>query len=110
MLGISRDLGDPGGEVRAFNKRRTLYRVSADHAAGRGCHRQTPDLARTIGSPWDEVRTSAGLGRCALAVGQASQAPGLLRQALEIFQRIGTVEAGEVARELTTLTEAGSPV
>ena len=39
-----------------------------------GCHRQTPDLARTIGSPWDEVRTSAGLGRCALAVGQASQA------------------------------------
>ena len=110
MLGISRDLGHPGGDVRAFNKRGTLHRVSADHAAGRGVPPADPDLARTIGSRWDEVRTSAGSGRCALAVGQASQAPGLLRQALEIFQRIGTVEAGEVARELRTLTEAGSPV
>ena len=34
---------------------------------------------------------------------------GLLRQALEIFQRIGTAEADEISRELAALTEAGPP-
>jgi len=48
VLGISRDLGHPGGEVRAFNKRGTLHRVSADHAAGREVPPADPDLARTI--------------------------------------------------------------
>ena len=39
--------------------------------------------------------------------GQAAQARVLLRQALKILQRIGA--AGDVARELTTLTKAGPP-
>ena len=51
----------------------------------------------------------AGLGRCALAAGDATRAVALLRQALEIFQRIGAAKAGDVSRELTTLTEAGPP-
>ena len=68
-----------------------------------GCHRRTLDLARTIGSPWDEVRTLAGLGRCALAAGHATQAGVLLRQALEIFQRIGAAEAPDLLAELDAL-------
>lgn len=45
----------------------------------------------------------AGLGRCALAAGQPTQAAALLRQALEIFQRIGAAEAPEVRTELDDL-------
>ena len=46
-------------------------------------------LARQIGSSSDEAHALAGLGRCALAAGHAAEAEDRLRQALEIFQRIG---------------------
>jgi transcriptional regulator with XRE-family HTH domain len=42
----------------------------------------------------------AGLGRCALADGDVAQAESLLRQALEIFERIGAAEAADLAAEL----------
>jgi len=58
-------------------------------------------------STWDEAHALAGLGRCALAADHATQALAFLRQALEIFQRIGTAEANDVSRELAALTEAG---
>jgi tetratricopeptide (TPR) repeat protein len=103
-LGTYRDIGDRGGEAEALNERGTLHRVSGDLARAEGCHRQALDLARAIASSWDEAHALAGLGRCALAAGHATQAVALLRQALEIFQRIGAAEAGDVSRELTALT------
>jgi hypothetical protein len=48
----------------------------------------------------------AGLGRCALAAGQAAQAEILLGQALKIFQRIGSAETQELDAELDTLRAA----
>ena len=67
-------------------------------------HKHALDLARQIGSSWDEAHALAGLGRCALAAGHTGEAEGNLRQALEIFQRIGTAEATDVAAELEDLT------
>ena len=92
-----------------FSKRgrRTGSAVTTPQA--KGYHRQALDLARAIASPWDEAHALAGLGRCALAAGRATQAAALLRRALEIFQRIGAAEAGDVSRELTAHTEAGPP-
>jgi hypothetical protein len=49
-------------------------------------------LGRQIGSAWDEAHALAGLGRCARADGRAATAEDQLRQALEIFQRIGTTK------------------
>jgi hypothetical protein len=62
------------------------------------------ELARAIASSWDEAHALAGLGRCAMAEGHATQAEVLLRQALEIFQRIGAAEAPDVLAELAALT------
>jgi hypothetical protein len=81
-----------------------LHRVSGDLAQAEGCHRQALDLARAIASSWDEAHALAGLGRCALAVGHATQAKILLRQALEIFQRIGAAETPDLLAELDALT------
>jgi Flp pilus assembly protein TadD len=67
---------------------------------------QAPDLARQIGSPWDEAHALAGLGRCAMAAGRTAEAEDNLRQALEIFQRTGAVEAAGVSAELEALTSA----
>ena len=61
------------------------------------------DLVREIGIAWDEAHALAGLGRCALAAGRTAEAAGQLRQALEIFRRIGAAEAAEVAAELPSL-------
>ena len=106
-LGLYRDLGERGsGEAEALNETGTLHRVSGDLAQAEGCHQQALDLARAIGSSWNEAHALAGLGRCALAAGHATQAEALLRQALEIFQRIGAAEASDVSRELTALAEA----
>ena len=108
-LGIERDIGNRGGEAETLNETGTLYRVSGDLAQAEGFHQQALDLARAIASSWDEAHALAGLGRCALAAGHATQAEILLRQALGIFQRTGAAEADGVARELTALTEAGPP-
>ena len=75
----------------------------------RSCHQRALDLAHETGIAWNEANALAGLGRCALAADHTTQAITFLRQALEIFQRIGTAEANDVSRELTALTEAGPP-
>jgi hypothetical protein len=49
------------------------------------------DLAREIGTSWDEAHALTGLGRCALAAGNLNDAQAKLRQAQETFQRIGAV-------------------
>jgi hypothetical protein len=46
-----------------------------------------------IGGAWDEARALAGLGRGDLAAGRINKAERNLRQALEIFLRIGAAGA-----------------
>jgi len=105
-LGICRDLGERGGEAETLNERGTLHRVSGELARAEGCHQQALELARAIASSWDQAHALAGLGRCAIAAGHATQAGGvLLRQALGIFQRIGTAEAPDLLAELDALTD-----
>jgi hypothetical protein len=60
-------------------------------------------LAREIEGAWDEARTVAGLGRCALPAGHAAEGRAGLRQALDIFNRIGAAEASDVSAELEAL-------
>jgi hypothetical protein len=84
-----------------------LYRVRGDLGRAAEYHRQALDLAREISSPWDEAQALAGLGRCALAAGHATDAVAGLRQAREIFERIGAAEATAVTAELDGLTGRG---
>jgi hypothetical protein len=58
------------------------------------------DLA---GDPRGEAHALVGLGRCAAAAGHAARAEALLRQAHEIFHRIGAAEAPSVRAELDAL-------
>jgi len=104
-LSIYRYLGDRGGEAEALNARGTPHRVSGELAQAEGCHQQALDLACAIDSSWDKAHALAGLGRCALNGGHAMQAGVLLRQALEIFQRIGATEGADLLAELDALTD-----
>ncbi len=102
-LGLYRDLGDRGGEVEALNEMGTLHRVSGELTAAQQCHQKSLTLSREIASAWDEAHALAGLGRCALAGGDAGPGETFLRQAREIFQRIGAAEAPKLAAELDAL-------
>jgi hypothetical protein len=64
-------------------------------------------LSREIASLRDEACALAGLGRCALTLGRTSDAAENLRQARDIFQRIGAAEATDVAAELDSLAGPG---
>jgi len=102
-LAVYRDIGDRDGEAEALNERGTLHRISGELELAETRHQQALKLARATAIPGNEAHALAGLGRCALAASDATRAGGLLRQALEIFQRIGTTEAAEVAAELGAL-------
>jgi tetratricopeptide (TPR) repeat protein/transcriptional regulator with XRE-family HTH domain len=105
-LGIYQDLSDRLGQANALNEMGALHRVRGDLDQAGTCHRQALDLAREIDSSWDEAYTLAGLARCALAAGRTADAVAGLRQAQEIFQRIGAAEATGVAAELDALAAA----
>jgi len=92
-LSIYRDLGRQGGEVTALNEAGTLYRIRGNLSRASACHLRALRLAREIGGYWNEAHALAGLGRCALAVGNIADAESGLRQAQEIFQRIGIADA-----------------
>jgi hypothetical protein len=70
--------------------------VTGELALPQECHRRSLQLSRDLSSPWNEAHALGGLGRCALAAGDAAQAEALRRQALEIFQRIGAAEAPDL--------------
>jgi tetratricopeptide (TPR) repeat protein/transcriptional regulator with XRE-family HTH domain len=102
-LVIYRDIGDRRGAALALDEQGTLHRVRGELQQARERYQQSLELAREIDSFWKEGQALAGLGRCAVAAEEAVEAEALLRQALEIFQRIGAGEAAEVSAELGAL-------
>jgi Flp pilus assembly protein TadD len=102
-LDILRDVGDRCNEVEVLNERGTLHRVSGDLTSAVGCHQRALTLARTLASSPEEAHALAGLGRCAMAAGSTTRAEVLLRQALQIFQRIGAADVPDLLSELDTL-------
>jgi DNA-binding SARP family transcriptional activator/DNA-binding XRE family transcriptional regulator len=99
-LAIYRDIGDLSGQAMALNETGTLHRTSGDPSRAAIHHQQALKLSREITSPWDEAHALAGLGRCALADGHTTDATSWLRQARDIFQRIGAAEAADITAEL----------
>jgi Flp pilus assembly protein TadD len=80
--------------------------VCGDMDQAEACHRQALKLAHEVGSSCSEAQALAGLGRCALAAGRSADAVRRLRQAREIFHRIGRAEAARVTAELVALQGA----
>jgi tetratricopeptide (TPR) repeat protein/DNA-binding XRE family transcriptional regulator len=106
-LGIYRDIGDRGGEMTALNEAGVLHLARGDPGQAERYYRQALGMAREMDVAWDEAHALAGLGRCALAASRAAEARADLQRAQEIFKRIGTVEASEIAVEIAALSADG---
>ncbi|HEX5291964.1 MAG TPA: BTAD domain-containing putative transcriptional regulator [Streptosporangiaceae bacterium] len=108
---ILADFGDPGTEAEALNESGLLHRARGELGPAADYHRQALELARGIGSPRDEATALAGLARCELAAGnlaadELAAAVAGLRQARELFGRLGAPEADDIAAELDALRPA----
>jgi len=103
-LTMSDDMGDRGAVAEFLNEIGTLHLVSGNPEQAARRHQEALDLALQICTPWDQAHALAGLGRCAVAAGNADDAHGKLRQAHEIFQRIGATEATGIAIELRAIS------
>ncbi|HYX60050.1 MAG TPA: tetratricopeptide repeat protein, partial [Streptosporangiaceae bacterium] len=91
-LELHRDLGSRHGEIVALNNLGELAtRTSAPEKASE-IHREALAKAIQLGAPAEQARALAGLGRSQLA-GDKLEAVRNLREALAIYQRIGTPEA-----------------
>jgi DNA-binding SARP family transcriptional activator len=99
-LDIFQRIGDQGGEAEALNETGAVRLAQADPGRARTCYQRALTLARAIGARLEEARALEGIGKCAGQLGDADPAAGALRQALEIYQRLGAGDAGRLAAEL----------
>ncbi len=96
---LFRDLGDRHGQAKALNSLGELaLRTSGDREA-QSHHTQALAIACELGTPGEQARALEGIGRCLLHRDSAEAATHL-RQALEIYQRIGAPEARHVQETL----------
>jgi tetratricopeptide (TPR) repeat protein len=105
-LGIYREIGHRSGEAEALNETGTLCRLRGDLGQAGMYHQLALDPSREISSAWNEAHALSGLGRCAIAGGQAIDAQASLQQARSIFKKIGAAEAATISAELDAMTAA----
>jgi DNA-binding SARP family transcriptional activator/tetratricopeptide (TPR) repeat protein len=100
-----REIGNRLGEAEAMNLIAAMHLVSGSPQRARAQYQRALELARAIGSQLEEAHALEGIGRCAApppppAASTASTGRDALRQALEIYQRIGAADAPRLAAEL----------
>jgi tetratricopeptide (TPR) repeat protein/DNA-binding XRE family transcriptional regulator len=95
VLELYRDLGARHGQAVMLNNLGELATETAAADEARGHHGQALTIAREIGAPPEEARALAGIGM-SLLPGNPAEAGGYLRDALAIFQRIGSPAAQRI--------------
>jgi len=87
-------------EARSLNNLGRLASRTAEGRLARSHHSQALSLARGIGTPLEEARALEGIGQSHLQEGNPDLAVTPLRQALAIYQRIGSPYAQRVQETL----------
>jgi hypothetical protein len=77
-----------------------VHLAQGDPLQARPCYQRALELARTTGARLEEARALEGIGKCAAPIGGAGTADSGLRQALEIYQRLGVADAARLAAEM----------
>ena len=103
-LELYRDLGDRLGEAQALNHLGELLLALAGAAGARAHHEQALEIASSIGAPVEQAHALEGIGRSHLHDGHPGQAAPPLRQALAIYQQLGSAHAPGSKRSCATTT------
>lgn len=98
-LELYRNLGHRLGQAEVLNNLGELHSVT-DPERARAYHEQALHIARSITALLEEARALEGIGNSALRNPDSSRQGTYLRQALEIYLRIGSPNSGRVERAL----------
>jgi tetratricopeptide (TPR) repeat protein/transcriptional regulator with XRE-family HTH domain len=89
---LFRDLGNRHAVAMALNSRGELSARTSATEEARRYHTEALAIARDLGAPPVQARALAGIGR-SLLPGNPAEAAGYLRDALAIFQQVGSPDA-----------------
>ncbi|MFI6990137.1 hypothetical protein [Nonomuraea wenchangensis] len=103
-LGWYRDAGDVHGEAEALNSRAALLADTVGPSQALPGHREALTLARRARIRMEEARALEGIARCLAVRGERAGALTALAEAVTLYRRIGTPEAGRAADLLKELT------
>lgn len=95
-LDLYRTLGARDGAAEALNNMGDLAQASAAAAEALRWYEEALAMARDVAVPLEEARALEGIGRCQLQNDYPDQAGHLLREALAIYQRLGSPFAQRV--------------
>jgi tetratricopeptide (TPR) repeat protein/transcriptional regulator with XRE-family HTH domain len=98
-LNLYRALGHRLGQAEVLNNMGELLAVS-DPVEARTSHEQALAIARSIAALLEEARALEGMGNCDIQSSDAHHGSVQLRNALEIYLRIGSPHAQRVERTL----------
>ena len=109
-LELYRALGDRGNEAWALNHYAATLAARGDLPRALALYQQTLVMNREMNKPDDEAVSLEGIAEYHLATGDPAQGAANLRQALEIYQRIGMApDTRRVQNQLNDLTPRGVP-
>jgi tetratricopeptide (TPR) repeat protein/transcriptional regulator with XRE-family HTH domain len=94
-----RELGARHGEAKALNSLGEVLTETSATSEARDLHHQALAIARDLGAPLQEACALEGIGRSLLR-GDPAEAATYLREALAIYQRIGSPDARRVQATL----------
>ena len=97
---LYRGLGDASGEAEALNNLGELALRTAGHSRARDLHERALAIATRIAAPREQARAHEGIGRSYLAEGQGELGETSVRQAVQIYQQIGSPHATRAAKLL----------
>lgn len=99
-LKLCRGLSDHTSEAIFLNNMGDASLRSSAPQQALSYHQQAALVAAGASAEYEEARALEGIGRCHLHDGHAGQAAALLRQALEIYHRIGSPSAAQLETTL----------
>ncbi|MEV6554863.1 tetratricopeptide repeat protein [Nocardia sp. NPDC051756] len=109
-VAILRELGSGFWEAIAFNEIGQLLIDTGELRNALDVFTDALGFARGTGNSFEQARALEGLARCRTGLGEHSAAVTDLREAVEIYQRLGVPEAEPAAEYLSTLEhDAPSP-
>lgn len=105
-LRLFSELGNASGEVRILNHMGSLAYASGAPGLAFARYREAHATATAIGMRPEEARAAEGMGQYLINAGDTIGGVGYLRQALEIYQQLGSFNAERVQRAIDAATAA----
>jgi len=108
-LGIFRTTGNRNAEAWALNFYAAAIAAAGELPRAHALYEQALTMNRELNKPDDEAVAREGLGESLLSLGESGPGTAQLRQALEIYERLGmTPDTDRVRNRLADLTTAGT--